>query len=126
MGTEAAGDKELVQLLVGAEELGSGAVAECFGIDGVAVKIIDDHDIALAGAGNYWEYSSLVRVDETRAWRDVSNGNVDAVGGFSVSDGGRRAQVVVVGGEDWGGGLRAVLALAGLIEVAKGGGNGFW
>ena len=111
-----------MQLLVGAEELGSGVVAECFGIDGVAVKIIDNHDIALAGAGDYWECSSLIRVDETRVWRAVGNGNVDVVGCFSVSDGGRRAEVVVIGGEEWGGRALCCVGLGGPDR----GGQGRW
>jgi hypothetical protein len=114
----------LVEFLVGAEELGSGAIAEGLGVDGVAVKIVYDHDVSFSRAGDYGEGAGLIRVEEAGASRDGSDGSIGEVGCFAVGDWSQRGEIIVVGGGDWLG-LGTALALPFLVKVSKGSGHGF-
>ncbi len=95
-GSEAFGDKFLVQLFVAAEELLGGAVAERLCQDGVAIVVVEDHDIVVACAGLDGDAAGLVGVNLSGGCWDVDDASVDAVGLGAVVDGGVCGEIVVL------------------------------
>eukprot|EP00980_Cylindrotheca_fusiformis_P000017 scaffold5_cov98-Cylindrotheca_fusiformis.AAC.4 len=119
LGSESAGYQEGVKLLVGSQVFGGCLVEERFGEDRVAVKIVEDHDVAVAGEGVVWEGPSLVGCDLACFLGHRDQVGIDFMGVATISD----WTISRIGGRgDWFGGLD-VFAL--LVQVSHVGGNGF-
>ena len=95
-------------------------VAKGFGEDGIAVKIIEYHEVLAALAGLGGKTTSLVSVDLTSGGWDINNGGVCDVTAEAVVVGWRGNDVGVERNRFCG-----LLVFAGLVEVSLGGGNGF-
>jgi hypothetical protein len=100
--TQAALGKESVSTFVGGQNLRAGLVLHEFDMDGVAIVIVKNEHVVVAGTGGSEETARLVRVDLTG---DPLVGNKDMVG--ACDGGGRRevqgqAQRRQVGPSGWG------------------------
>jgi hypothetical protein len=76
LGTKAALGKESVSTFVGGENLGSGLVPHELHVDGVAIVVVKNEHVVVAGAEGSEETARLVRVDLTG---DPLVGNKDMV-----------------------------------------------
>jgi hypothetical protein len=83
-----------------------------FSEDGIAVIVVEDHDIVVAIGGWGDEAASLVSVDLTSG---LEGRGVEVVGAFALEGGGREAVISV--GFMWRWGLGGALVAATLVKV---------
>jgi hypothetical protein len=123
-GSHAFGDKFMVEFFVSSKDLLGCSVAEGFCEDGIAVVVVQYHDVVVACGGLDWEAACLVGVDLSGGCGDVDNAGVDVVG-FGAVGYCRGGCEVVCAGVWWGRGkLGGTVIFPVLVLVSHGGCSG--